>query len=152
MPLSISVPLLTLTTPLAWLLKVGVTVALETLLLKTLRNSPALLKVPVPAMPRPPMFASLSMKVAPARLLNVPLRVSDAQQPAMALVTVPLLFQVRLAPSTPAEILIVEPAAVSNVAAALASSDALPLHVKDPAAGIAMLPVPVKVPPDRVSP
>ena len=151
-PLSVSVPLFTLTTPVVWLLKVGVMEVLETSVLKTLRNSPALLKVPVPAMPRPPSFLSLRMKVAPAKLLNVPLRVSDAQQPAMALVTVPLLFQVRPAPSMPAEILIVEPAAVSSVAAAVASRDASPLQLKVPAAGIAMLPVPVKVPPDSVSP
>ena len=67
----------------------------------------------------------------------------------MALVTVPLLFHVRLAPSTPAEILIVEPAAVTSVAAALASSVALPPQVKVPAAGMVMLLALVSVPPDK---
>ena len=67
----------------------------------------------------------------------------------MALVTVPLLFQVRFAPSTPAVILIVEPAAVTSVVAALASSVALPLQVKVPAAGMLMLLAPVNVPPDK---
>src|SRR3989338_337188 len=47
----LSVPLLTLTTPVAWLLNTGVNGELMTVVLSVLRNSPALLKVPVPCMP-----------------------------------------------------------------------------------------------------
>ena len=149
-PVKLSVPLLTLTTPMAWLLKVGVTPALDGAVFRILRNSPALLKVPVPPMPAPVVLESLRMNTAPARLLKMPLTVSGEQHPGMVLVTVPLLSHVRLAPSTPAATFTVEPAAVVKVVADVPSSVEFPVQVNVPPFGMVMLLALVRVPPDSV--
>ena len=132
------------------MLKVGVTLALDTEVLKTLRNSPALLKVPVPPIPSPVTLGSLRMKIAPFRLLKMPLMVSGEQQPGTVLVTVPLLSHVRLAPRMPEATFTVDPLAVVSVEADVPSSVAFPVQLNVPLFGMAIAPEPVNVPPDSV--